>query len=721
MKRFPSPGARAISIALLLAGVLGCPKPRPAPEPDGFVIPVNEPAPAPTADEMVVRGRTVKLDLPRLTDTVELPFTAFDDVRLRLVRDRVERMSAKAFVWFGHVERQPGSSAIFAVQGEAVAGTVRTVSGKLYRIRYTGRGVHRIEEIDGSKFPPEGEPSPPVSGASPAEADTCSTDSGNDIDILVLYTATTRAAAGGTDPMEATVFLAIAETNQSYINSNINQRLRLAHVEEVTYTESGTSMTDRDRLQNTSDGILDNALTLRNTFAADAVILVVESLENCGRAFIMTTVANSFETSAYGVVRRSCATGNFSFGHELGHIMGARHDWTADSNNNSPHAFNHGHCVPAPTATGVGPWRTIMSTTNSSTRIQNWSNPNVNFPPGVTPTDATGTATGAQQTDNAQTLNLTALTVANFRCSSPGVANVWMKDTWNDTGKEPDPATAAEDMWRSPYIWARTSQDAGLVNQHMHQNPEVGASNFLYVKLHNGNTTAQSGNLELYFANASASLDWPAAWTLIGTTAVNGFAAGSTRIVEQAWTTVPGVGHYCLLARWVSASDPMAAAEGTDINANVRGNNNLAWRNMNVVDLVADESADASFGVSNRSERRKVASLWIRGPRGIRQPSFLDHGEVFVALDEKLSNAWRQGGGKGSGFGTEKLGMRIAREGARFDNLILPPGFEGRVTVRFRRLPTTPRRDFGLDVEYLADGKTAGGVAYEVHTDRSVR
>jgi hypothetical protein len=294
-----------------------------------------------------------------------------------------------------------------------------------------------------------------------------------------------------------------------------------------------------------------------------------------------------------------------------------------------------------------------------------------------------------------------------------------MKDTWNDSGQEPDPDTATEAMWRSPYIWVRNSQDVGLVNQHMHQNPEVGASNFAYVKLHNGSTSAASGNLELYFANAGVSLAWPIAWTLIGSTTVSGFAAGSTRVIEQAWANLPTTpGHYCLLARWVSPTDPMATAEGPDINANVRANNNLVWRNLDIVDLMPDEAVDASFSVRNYSRERAIGTLLFRGPTGGRQPSFLEHGEVFVTLDGKLAAAWKEGGGKGAGQQADKEGIRFGREGGRLENLVLPPGFEGRVTVRLRRLPTTPRRDFGLDIEYQSGGKSVGGVSYEIHTDR---
>lgn len=206
---------------------------------------------------------------------------------------------------------------------------------------------------------------------------------------------------------------------------------------------------------------------------------------------------------------------------------------------------------------------------------------------------------------------------------------------------------------------------------------------------------------------------------MIGSTPVTGFPAGSTRVVEQAWTNLPTTpGHYCLLARWVSPTEPMATAEGPDINANVRANNNLVWRNLDIVDLMPDESADVSFSVRNSSRERAIGTLLFRGPTGGRQPSFLEHGEVVVTLDGKLNQAWREGGGKGSGNQQDKGGLRFGREGGRLENLVLSPGFEGRVTVRFRRLPTTPRRDFGLDVEYQANGKTVGGVSYEVHTDR---
>src|SRR5262249_4287613 len=157
-------------------------------------------------------------------------------------------------------------------------------------------------------------------------------------------------------------------------------------------------------------------------------VLITESLNACGEAYsIMGTVGNAFESSAFCVVKRSCATGNYSFGHELGHLMGARHDWFVDATNNSPYVYNHGFANATPTAPAT-PWRTVMAYNDACaaagvncTRVQYFSNPNINYPVGG---DAMGVSSGSQQADNHRTLNNTALTVANFRCSSPSVPNV---------------------------------------------------------------------------------------------------------------------------------------------------------------------------------------------------------------------------------------------------------------------------------------------------------
>lgn len=695
-----------------------------------------QPSRAPVApdpdSQLVIRSRTVTIDpaLLRSATIQRLTLATFNVEVLTIVRTKTEQPAPGVLIWHGRIEGDPGSTVTLSVKGRAVVGNIVTskAPGRFYRIGYIRENIHRLQQIDPRRFPAEEQPERPAN-APPrgvAAADACATDPPTEIDVLVAYSDDARVAAGGVDAMDALVYLAISETNQSYINSNVEQRMRLVHVMEVNYTEAGSALTDVTRLQSTSDGQIDNVHTLRDAHGADVVLLILETLggTTCGRAFdIMNPVSNAFETDAFAVVKRSCSTGQYSFGHEAAHLMGARHDWSVDATNNSPYAYNHGYFVAAPADPTVAAWRTVMAYNNGCgaggcARIPYWSNPNVNFPPGGVTTDQMGVAAGAQQSDNQQTLDNTALTVANFRCSSPSATNVWMKDTWLDTGKEPDPATAGQAMWKSPYIWVRNTQDAALTEQHRHQNPELGSSNWVYVKLHNGANVSVNGTLEIYFANAGTSLTWPGAWTLMGSIPVNAFTAHTTRIVEQQWNTVPSTGHYCLIARWVSAGDPMAVPEGSDIGVNVRNNNNLAWRNVNVVDLVSDADEDVAVIIRNETAQPVVTTIVVRGPGAGMQPSFLTVGQVSVQLDSGLTRAWQEGGRRGAGYKLAQNGIEADTSGARFERLILPARFEGRLVLRLHRLARTPRRDFGLDVVQIVGDRVIGGVSYDIRTDR---
>ena len=158
-----------------------------------------------------------------------------------------------------------------------------------------------------------------------------------------------------------------------------------------------------------------------------------------------------------------------------------------------------------------------------------------------------------------------------------------------------------------------------------------------------------------------------------------GFPSHSSKIVEVPWSSVPGVGHYCLLARWDSATDAMATPEGPDIDANVRANNNLAWRNLHIVELLAAMSTKVSIKIMNPDKENQSIGLVIRSPELQDKASFLDVGEVTAEFDDVLLEAWRAGGAQGSGFRSEGGRIIVDRLGARFDNLVLPYAREGRI------------------------------------------
>ena len=150
---------------------------------------------------------------------------------------------------------------------------------------------------------------------------------------------------------------------------------------------------------------MDNVHTLRNAHGADLVSLIIEGTSLCGIAWLMTTQSNAFEAFAFSVVARICATGNYSFGHELGHNMGLQHD-RADAPADGVFPFSHGY-VDAPHG-----FRDIMGVAASCggcMRIQNFSNPNVTFngfPTGV-PQSSPQSADAAASLNGRRSLSLT--------------------------------------------------------------------------------------------------------------------------------------------------------------------------------------------------------------------------------------------------------------------------------------------------------------------------
>lgn len=638
-----------------------------------------------------------------------------DGKEITILRRRVEG-NKKAKAWYGEVENEKASFVFFATTGKALNGRIE-IGKKHYRVIYLGAGVHQIAELDVNKMKEADDDGVVPKYGKPrdrSEKDDCA-DAASDIDVMVVYTQAAEDGAGGPEGMEALIYESVFLTNLAYENSDINQRLRLVHSSKVDYAEAADSVTDRERLRDPADGFMDGIHALRDAHGADLVLLIVETAEgtNCGRAFIMDPVSADHEAFAFGVIKRECAADNLSFPHEAAHIMSARHQ---DDTTTTPFAFGHGFFQTTPAdGSGLG-WETMMSKRSDCVRKIFFSNPDIEFSPtGSASTDPMGTAA---QRDNHRTLNSTAETVANFRCSSPGVNNVWMKDAWNDTGLEPDPATAGQDMWRSPYVWVRNAQDATFLHQHENQDPEFGATNWIYVKMHNGSATEQNGNLELHVADASISLTWPASWTLLASVPVT-IGAHSTRIVEREWNTVPNPGtHFCMIVRWVSASDPMHTPEGSGVEMNARENNNIIWRNFNVVDLASDADSKVVLNIAGL-KLRTSSRIVFEDVTNFPKPRFTSTGKVIVTIDDELHTFWKKGGGKSLGLRSSgKNTFELTASRASLDNVLLPENYKGKITVVFKKGNNTPRSRFEFSVRhYLMNKDTPkllGGVDYEL-------
>lgn len=388
---------------------------------------VRSAAQAAPTERGVVRSRAVQIDLPQLggagraaASTLEL--NLFDDVTLTAVHQRSEPTASGGMAWVGKVAGDPTSLVALVANDGAVGGTIATLD-KLYRVgQSAGSGV--VAEIDRSAFPNELPPLRPDPAPASAPGRSASSDDGSTIDVMVVYTAAAAAGAVTSGGIDALIDLAITETNTSYSNSGITQRLRLVHKARVSYAETRSASTDLNRLTGRSDGSMDEVHGLRDRYGADVVVYLAEDIgDACGVAWLMTSdsVSPEFDVGAFSVVARSCATGYYSFGHELGHNMGATHDrYVVEAGEGGAYSYSYGYVSP------TYAWRTVMAYGNACpaaicTRIPFWSNPRRQFP-GFESLPADGQVMGVAEgspssADNARTLNNTASTVANFRQS----------------------------------------------------------------------------------------------------------------------------------------------------------------------------------------------------------------------------------------------------------------------------------------------------------------
>ncbi|TKK70190.1 hypothetical protein FC093_05420 [Ilyomonas limi] len=236
-----------------------------------------------------------------------------------------------------------------------------------------------------------------------------------------------------------------------------------------------------------------------------------------------------------------------------------------------------------------------------------------------------------------------------YRAVLKAGADLYMKDQTTDSGIEPNPSTDA--YYATPDIWVRNSNDGGTV----HQNPEAGQTNYVYVRVRNRgylSSPASGSKLKLYWAKASTGLSWTFPWTgatysCSGSTVsiggqigsaqtISSISAGSYTTLVFAWTPpkpsdYPCFGadasHFCLLARIETKnSSPygMAFSETTNLGNNVKDNNNIVWKNVSIVNLLPDMSTFRT-------------SVLIAGAKLLRR-SFSTTDIAFNVPDEKGNN-----------------------------------------------------------------------------------
>jgi hypothetical protein len=285
--------------------------------------------------------------------------------------------------------------------------------------------------------------------------------------------------------------------------------------------------------------------------------------------------------------------------------------------------------------------------------------------------------------------------------------DVFIRDIVGDGGAEPDPLSP---MWHSPDIWVcnlsfPTCPAPGV-------NPIAGQTNFVRVRTNNTGPSTVGGTVATYYTNMGAAAPWPAGWNPIGAAGVTVPPGMGSAIVTIPWTAVPGPGHFCLLARFLSSADPMTFPEGLNTVTNTINNNNIAWHNVDTVQLGGGQPADRPFMITNVTDKAVRASLVITAPTG----PFIGPGKLTIDLGPTLGKAWLAEGAPGVGVQSEggTVVQILDPKQAVIEGLPIQPGEQFPTTVTFvagASVNTTVLVD-----ETDSQGVDLGGVAFVVST-----
>ena len=345
---------------------------------------------------------------------------------------------------------------------------------------------------------------------------------------------------------------------------------------------------------------------------------------------------------------------------------------------------------------------------------------------------------GVRMRNAIQTLPYLQQALAN--CCEGTELDLYIKDCETDYGQEP---SGCVEFWDSPDIWVRNNQDGQLQNQ----NPVYrtnGAPNYIYVRVRNRSCVASAGNepLKVHWAKANTSYAWPEYWD--GTVLNQGNIPLSEELPavnipviqpgEQAIVVIPWVvpnpadysnmdepWHYCLLARIDSSNDPMTFPEIADSGTNIINNNNIAQKNVSIVNPSPGNPIGAIVGVGNTFPVARDFILEFKVKPSEPGKLIYKEAEVTVTLDERLLSTWEKGGGILSKM--KQLSddtFLITGDNASFGQLSFEPEQIDLLSLKFNFLTseiTEKDRYTYYVVQKDMEGNVIGGETYEIRKD----
>ncbi|MFP7756266.1 S8 family serine peptidase [Thermodesulfobacteriota bacterium B35] len=296
----------------------------------------------------------------------------------------------------------------------------------------------------------------------------------------------------------------------------------------------------------------------------------------------------------------------------------------------------------------------------------------------------------------------------------PGRFDPYIRDSVTDNGTEP---VGAARLWASPDIIVRNEPvddpqaELGQTLKHhydLSDQVEDGQDNFIYLRVQNRGTLAGDCTATIYFTDPGMFAN-PAVWTNIGQVTINDLAPGEFRVVGPVtWSDsqIPTSGHYCLISVLDSPSDPApdltAITSEHDFTNMVRDSNNVAWKNINVEDVIPGGASSWSFymegprGTGHQADLEidlmsfpAGATVLVKVVKRLAETATLDH--LTVADQSQLYTTLAHSGGIG------------ALEGMDFKS-----NERTKVTIYYTIPNNAPEGNYTMRVTLRVDGDNVG-------------
>jgi hypothetical protein len=247
--------------------------------------------------------------------------------------------------------------------------------------------------------------------------------------------------------------------------------------------------------------------------------------------------------------------------------------------------------------------------------------------------------------------------------------DVYLRDFVGDTGEpHTGPISASPDIIVQTAPVANADAAFGELSPTVNNNAlgsivRAAQDNFVYVRARNrGGSPANSVQATVYWSEV-ATLITPNSWHLIGSKPIPSVPVGNILTVTPVpitWAAadVPATGHYCFIGVVSHPTDPAPPLANLLTFDNfydfIRRNNNVTWRNFNVVNNVPLPGAlrnavqlpfvspgapdkDRPFQLEVLAALPQDAQLWFEGPRDFVTKLVIDRTALQIDVERQMA------------------------------------------------------------------------------------